>query len=245
MAILQGMLIYFYKYILNDEAGVTLAMIALLVVSLLAVPLWVWAARKIGKKLAYICGMTLTLLTVLIMAFFGDRLGAGTLVLMAVAGIGFSSHYVLPWSMAPDTIEYGFFRSGVRREGIYYSIWTFVIALGGALAGFLIGQGLDLTGYIPNVAQPASSALGIRLLIGPLPAVLILLGNLALFFYPLNQKRYEEMIELLRERAGSGKDPALVEGQYESDYHRIGSLGTDGSTDPGEGGLEGGNLRAG
>ena len=118
MAILQGMLVYFYKYILNDEDGVTLAMIALLVVSLLAVPLWVWAARKIGKKPAYICGMTLTVLAVLVMAFFGDRLGTGTLILMAVAGIGFSAHYVLPWSMAPDTIEYGFSRSGVRREGI-------------------------------------------------------------------------------------------------------------------------------
>ncbi|RPI83767.1 MAG: MFS transporter, partial [Chloroflexi bacterium] len=185
MAILQTMLIYFYKYILDDEAGVTLAMITLLVVSLLAIPFWVWAARKIGKKIAYILGMFLTMAAVLIMAFTGHLLGSGTLVVMAVAGIGFSSHYVLPWSMAPDTIEYGYFRSGVRREGIYYSIWTFVIALGGAFAGFLVGQGLDMFGYIPNISQTSASALGIRLLIGPLPTILLLLGNLALFFYPL------------------------------------------------------------
>jgi GPH family glycoside/pentoside/hexuronide:cation symporter len=143
--------------------------------------------------------MTLTLLTVLGVAFIGDRLGTGgTLVLMALAGVGFSSHYVLPWAMAPDTIEYGYARSGVRREGIYYSVWTFVIALGGAFAGFLVGQGLGLSGYIPDAVQSASSILGIRLLIGPLPVLLILLGNLALFFYPLNRKRYEEVQAQIR-----------------------------------------------
>ncbi|RPI32964.1 MAG: MFS transporter [Chloroflexota bacterium] len=203
MAILQTMLVYFYKYIMENEAGVTLAMITLLLVSMFAIPFWVWAARKIGKKKAYILGMTLTVATVLSMAFTGDYLGAAALGLMALAGVGFSSHYVLPWSMAPDTIEYGYYRSGVRREGIYYSIWTFVIALGGALAGFLVGQGLNLFGYIPNVAQSAESILGIRLLIGPLPAILILLGNLVLYFYPLDKKRYEEVVKLQRAREGA------------------------------------------
>jgi GPH family glycoside/pentoside/hexuronide:cation symporter len=200
MAVLQTMLIYFYKYVLKDEAGVTLAMITLLVVSLLAIPFWVWAARKLGKKTAYLLGMGLTMITVIAMAFFGHLLGAGTLALMALAGVGFSSHYVLPWSMAPDTIEFGYYQTGVRQEGIYYSIWTFVVALGGALAGFLVGQGLHLFGYVPNVAQSATSALGIRLLIGPLPTILILLGNLVLFFYPLDKKRYEEVVKSIQAR---------------------------------------------
>ena len=199
VAILQTMLIYFYKYILRDEAGVTLGMITLLLMTMLTIPLWVWITKRVGKKTAYAAGMTLTLLTVLGVAFAGDRLGTGgTLALMALAGIGFSSHYVLPWAMAPDTIEYGYARSGVRREGIYYSVWTFVIALGGAFAGFLVGQGLGLSGYIPDAVQSASSILGIRLLIGPLPVLLILLGNLALFLYPLNQKRYEEVQAQIR-----------------------------------------------
>ncbi len=73
-----------------------------------------------------------------------------------------------------------------------------MIALGGAFAGFLVGQSLGLFGYVPDAVQSASSILGIRLLIGPLPAVLILLGNLALIFYPINQKRYEEMQAAIR-----------------------------------------------
>jgi len=192
MAIMQTMLIYFYKYVLRNENGVTLAMITLLIVTMLTIPAWVWIAKKLGKKVAYILGMTVTLASVILVAFTSDLIGStGTLGLMALAGFGFSSHYVLPWSMAPDTIEYGYARSGVRREGIYYSIWTFVVALGGALAGFLVGQGLDLGGYIPDVTQSASSLLSIRLLVGFLPVIFILVGNLLVYLYPLNQKQYE------------------------------------------------------
>jgi len=201
VAIAESMLIYYYKYIFQNEGAVTLAMISLLIATIVTFPMWVWMAKKIGKKTSYILGMSLTILVILIIAFGADVLGInGTLVLMVVAGVGFGSHYVLPWAMAPDTIDYDYVKTGVRQEGIYYSAWTFVIALGGALAGFLVGQGLNLFGYIPEVAQSARSILGIRLLIGPLPAVLFLLGNLALAFYPLTRKRYEEVQAAIRKR---------------------------------------------
>ena len=201
VAIMESMLIYYYKYIFQAEGSVTLAMITLLVVTIATIPFWVWFARKVSKKTAYIIGMTLTLLAVVLFGFTADRLGQNlALIYMVLAGFGFSSHFVLPWSMAPDTIEYGYARSGVRREGVYYSVWTFMIALGGAFAGFLVGQSLGLFGYVPDAVQSATSILGIRLLIGPLPAVLILLGNLALVFYPLNQKRYEEMQAAIKEK---------------------------------------------
>jgi glycoside/pentoside/hexuronide:cation symporter, GPH family len=203
VAVMQAMLIYYYKYIFQDEGAVTLAMIALLAVTIVTLPFWVWLAKKISKRTTYLLGMTLTLAAVVLFAFVADRIGASlALIFMAVAGFGFASHYVLPWTMAPDAIEHGYAASGVRREGVYYSVWTFVIALGGAFAGFLVGQVLDLFGYIPDVVQTARSILGIRLLIGPLPAALILLGNLALAFYPIDRQRYEQILARIRERGG-------------------------------------------
>lgn len=194
VAIMEAMLIYFYKYIFQDEAAATPAMIILLVVTIATIPFWVWFSKKVNKRTAYVIGMFLTLTAVMLFAFTADALGkTGALAIMVLAGFGFSAHYVLPWSMAPDTIEFGFARAGVRREGVYYSAWTFFIALGGAFAGFLVGQSLDIFGYVPDVVQSARAVLGIRLLVGPLPAILLLLGNLALAFYPLNQKKYAEI----------------------------------------------------
>ena len=203
VAVMEAMLIYYYKYIFLDEGAATLAMITLLLVTIATIPFWVWFSKKVSKKTAYIVGMTLTVVAVALFAFTADALGkTGALGIMVLAGFGFSSHYVLPWSMAPDTIEFGFFRAGVRREGVYYSVWTFMTALGGAFAGFLVGQSLNLFGYVPNAVQSAQSILGIRLLVGLLPGVLIMLGNLALLFYPLNQRKYEEIQAAIRQREG-------------------------------------------
>jgi GPH family glycoside/pentoside/hexuronide:cation symporter len=195
VAIMQSMLIYYYKYLIGDEGAVTLAMLSLLAATLVTIPLWVWLCKAWGKKPAYLAGMSLTLAAVLAFAFTADRLGNPlALGLMVLAGVGFASHYVAPWAIVPDTIEYGYAQSGQRREGVYYSLWTFVVALGGALAGFLVGQGLELFGYVPDAVQSERSLLGMRLLIGVLPGLIIVIGNTALAFYPLTKKRYEEML---------------------------------------------------
>jgi Na+/melibiose symporter-like transporter len=44
------------------------------------------------------------------------------------------------------------------------------------------------------------SSLIIRLLIDPLPSILFLGSNLALFFYPLDEQRYEELRREIRDR---------------------------------------------
>lgn len=200
VAIMQTMLIYYYKYLVGNADAVTLAMIALLIMTMITIPLWVWLCKKIGKKIAYISGMTLTLAAVLTFAFVADKLGSmPALVLMALAGVGFASHYVAPWAIVPDTMEHGYAETGRRNEGVYYSIWTFVIALGGALAGFLVGQGLTLFGYVPDAVQSAQSVMGIRLLIGVLPGIFILIANLVLMIYPLNKKRYEQVLEKIKQ----------------------------------------------
>lgn len=206
VAIMQSMLVYYYKYVFQDEGATTLAMIVLLVVAMLTIPVWVWLAKKMDKKRAYILGMTLTLAAVIAFAFSADKMGTyPALALMAVAGLGFSSHYVVPWAMAPDTIEYGYSRTGVRREGVYYSVWTFVIAFGGALAGYLVGHGLDLFGYVPDAVQGAQTIAGMRLLIGVLPGIFILLGNVTLALFPLNKQRYAEMLEKIKAMESAGE----------------------------------------
>jgi len=194
VAAIQATLVYYYKYIFNAPDAVTLALIILLVTSLAFIPLWVRLARRLGKRNAYVLGMSITTLSVLLFAFFGRTIGAAACnAIMVIAGVGFSSHYVLPWAMAPDTIEYDYAITGVRREGVYYGLWAFVVSLGGALASFIVGTGLDLFGYVPDVAQTARSILGIQLLAGPVSALFFLAGNLALAFYPIDRRRYAEI----------------------------------------------------
>ena len=194
VAIIESMLIYYYKYVFNAENQVTIAMLILLVVTMAFIPVWIWVSKKIGKRITYIIGMSITSIAVVAFSFLAPLLGVWpSLGIMVFAGIGFSTHYVMPFAIVPDSIEYGYSRTGVRREGFYYSFWTFFVSIGGALAGFIVGRGLEISGYVANVTQSPQTLVGIQWLIGPIPVVLFVLGNLCLAFYPINKIRYEQI----------------------------------------------------
>jgi GPH family glycoside/pentoside/hexuronide:cation symporter len=49
---------------------------------------------------------------------------------------------------------------------------------------------LEFTGYVPNaVNQPASALTGLRIVIGPIPALLLFAGILFASFYPLSREK--------------------------------------------------------
>ena len=51
-----------------------------------------------------------------------------------------------------------------------------------------------MTGYVPDVVQTPEASLGIRLLLGPIPAVIFGLALLTLYYYPINEQRYNEIL---------------------------------------------------
>jgi GPH family glycoside/pentoside/hexuronide:cation symporter len=56
-----------------------------------------------------------------------------------------------------------------------------------------------------NVVQPPSALLGVRLVIGILPAILLCSGILMAVFYPLTRKQHHEIVEGLKKRRADRK----------------------------------------
>jgi GPH family glycoside/pentoside/hexuronide:cation symporter len=105
----------------------------------------------------------------------------------------------MPWAMIPDTVEYGYLQTGERMEGGYYGVWTlFSKAAQGLLALPLVGLILQVTGYIPEVAQTPLAQLGIRLMFGPVAGVFFVAAAVFLAFYPLSEQRYAELQEKIK-----------------------------------------------
>lgn len=196
LTIASGIAIYYFKYIHNDESKTTLAMLALLVTALLFIPISVKLSKRIGKKPVYAIGMVVFALALTILAFMGHVMGINfSLLMMMFAGTGMGFTYALPWAMVADAVEYDYLLSRERTEGAFFGIWTFGTKIGQAVALGVTGGILSLTGYIPDVVQTDSASLGIRMLIGPIPAFVFLLALLTLYFYPINEKRYAEIME--------------------------------------------------
>ena len=199
ITVASGIVIYYFKYIHHDEAQTTIAMMFLLVTAMFFIPVSVLLSKKIGKKLVYGSGMALFSIAVMIIFMFGHTTGVNfSFVMMFFAGIGMGFTYAMPYAIVPDAVEYDYLLTGERTEGAFYGIWTFGIKLGQALALAIMGAVLSLSGYVPDVAQSPSALLGIRMLMGPITAILFLLSIWVLYLYPINEKRYNEILEEIK-----------------------------------------------
>ena len=117
------------------------------------------------------------------------------LVLMAAAGTGLSTHYVMPHSILPDVVEYDAIRSGIRGEGVFSSLWTFSSKIGQTVALALTGAVLDLFRYRPDAELEPITLLGIRFLCGPVPVVFFIAGIAVQAAYPITRSYYKKMLE--------------------------------------------------
>ncbi|HVP20196.1 MAG TPA: MFS transporter [Spirochaetia bacterium] len=194
-AIIQGALIYYFKYIYGGSASFVFALICLLVPVLVFIPAWTFVSKTIGKKWSYNIGMALVTVAVFVIFLFARQMGPTFFYgVMAIAGVGFSTHYVMPWSIVPDAVELDYAETGVRREGAFYGIWNFMNKVGVAVANVITGWVLAGFGYVANVPQTDGAKLGIQLLVGPIAAVFFIAGVIVLSFYPITRKYYQTVI---------------------------------------------------
>jgi len=209
MNIVQATLLFFLKYVVFREAQSDLLMAAIFVTAIVALPFWVWAARRWSKRWAYIGGVGFWAAVQVVLIALGPSSGLGLIVALCVlAGIGVSAAHVLPWSIIPDAIEWGELETGERHEGMFYSLVTLMEKITSSLAIPLVLLLLDATGYIPNAAeQPASALLGIRIAIGPVPALCLCIGILFAALYPISRERYAQVLRELEQRKVQGTAP--------------------------------------
>ncbi len=163
---------------------------------------WNWLGRRTDKRTVYFMGVPLILMAQ--MGLFSLQPGQTHLMfgLAAIAGVGTATVYLVPWSMLPDVVDFDEARTGLRREGIFYGFAVFVQKIGIALAIFLTSRVLEWSGYISStgdraadIAQPESALWMIRLIMGPIPAALILAGVICALFYPITRSMHRQILK--------------------------------------------------
>jgi GPH family glycoside/pentoside/hexuronide:cation symporter len=146
-------------------------------------------------------------------------------VLSAVTGITFATFFLLPtdnywllvvvnalgtfcmgptsaltWAMYGDVADYGEWKFGRRSTALVYSASLFSINAGIMIGGALVPVFLASFGFVPNVLQSASAILGITLAFSIGPGLFAILKGVALWIYPLDQKRVDEVEHVLVDR---------------------------------------------
>jgi GPH family glycoside/pentoside/hexuronide:cation symporter len=174
--------------------------------AVLTLPLWTWMATRFNKRVAYIVGALIGVVILLLLPIVRPEQYVLAIPLAAIIGASVSAAHVMPDAIFPDVVDWDELRTGKRHEGIYYGAKNFIRKLTSAFAIFIALQVLGWLGYQspPEGAtvfmQPEEALLGMRLLAGPLAALLLSGAAAVTWFYPLNRQRYNRVRRLLARR---------------------------------------------
>ena len=195
-----SILIYFVvSWMGMKEADFPTVAIAVQGTALIMLFLWKIVSEKLGKKAVFYMGSIIWIIAQA--GLFLIQPGQiGLLYILAImAGCGVSVAYLIPWSMIPDVIELDELNTGQRREGIFYSFMVLLQKLGLALALLLVGIALEYSGFIESPPggeipiQPESALLAIRIAVAPLPTVVLIIGLILAYFYPITEEIHAEI----------------------------------------------------
>jgi len=201
--VVESNLQFFIIHIVQRQSQSMIIMVSIFVTAIFALPIWNWVSKNWNKRYAYIGGVAFWAVVMMILIFMSPETPFWLILILCImAGIGVSAAQVLPWSIIPDAIEWEEWQTGERNEGMFYSLITLLGKVGMAIAqpvGLLI---LQLTGFKEGqgVIQSPTALLGVRLVMGPLPALLLLSGILMAVFYPLTREQHHEVVKALRLR---------------------------------------------
>jgi glycoside/pentoside/hexuronide:cation symporter, GPH family len=202
MAIIEANLLFYIKYVVQRENMTEIIMATIFVTAIISLPLWDWVSKKFNKRLAYIYGIAFwAVVQIMLITVSASSSLVYLLSLCVLAGLGVGAAHVLPWSIIPDAIEVDELKTGERHEGMFYSLVTLASKVANSIAVPLALTVLDISGYIPNASvQPASTITGIRLVVGPIPALLLVGGIVFAILYPLSRQEYHDVVEELEIR---------------------------------------------
>lgn len=195
LTLVQTALAYFVIYQLQGDKGDLPRYMGTLL-GVVGVSLFGWkvVVDRWEKNRAYILGLVLCAAGLLALYWVGPGDQRKVMAILVVIGIGMGAHWIVPFAMVPDTIDHGHMQAGERQTGMYYGLYGLMDKLARTLATVLVAGMLDITGYVPNVAQSPAALQGIALVTGVLPALCLALAIPLLVAYPITRSHHAEIL---------------------------------------------------
>ncbi|MCB0045937.1 MAG: MFS transporter [Caldilineaceae bacterium] len=206
LQLISAVLIYYLNYYIGAPDMLPMVLLAIQGTALVFLFIWSAVSRRLDKRYVYMIGASIWIVVQIALYFVQPGMRGVIIPLAAVAGAGASVAYLIPWAMMPDVIEFDELETGQRREGIFYGFMVFLQKTSIALGIFMVGRVLSSNGYItpteavPVPVQPDSALNAIRLFIGPIPAVILLIGLILTYFYPVTREKHGQIRARLAER---------------------------------------------
>ncbi|MDE8732539.1 glycoside-pentoside-hexuronide (GPH):cation symporter [Eubacteriales bacterium DFI.9.88] len=204
--------IYFLSdYVALSEGQVSITLIIFNVSAIAWLPLIPWVSHKFSKRAAWIVFMGIWMLSIIAIYLF-VKPGDTVLIylLTAIGGAGSMVAYTVGWAMLPDCVEVDEFKTGKRREGLYYGILTIVQKGSSALVIFIGGLLLELVKYDETLAvQSEATCTGLKNIYTFGTCFFILLSFLFVVLYPITREKHAKLLQAIEQKR-AGEEPDIT-----------------------------------
>ncbi|MEY3465862.1 MAG: MFS transporter [Gammaproteobacteria bacterium] len=188
-----AMSIFVVKYVLGKENPGEW-MILFTLVSFLAqtasIPLWTRMTKRFEKRATYMVATVMFSVASLTWLLASPDESMEFFCLRAtIKGFAAGGLLLMGQSMLPDTIEYDFRKTGLRREGIFSGLYSIVEKVASSFAPTLLGLGYAWFGFQSKAPTQTVEAIdGIRYCAAFLPCLYFALSMIPLYFYRLTER---------------------------------------------------------
>lgn len=192
--------LYFAKYNMNDEAAFSILgglLIAAMILAMLVTPL----LKKIfSKKQLYNYSLLLGFASHFLMFILGFENMMINYILLFVSGLSLGLNDVITYTLVGDCVDYCEYQTGLRTEGLSFSLHTFTTKLQSAFGLFWIGIILTQVGFVENAVQSNQTLNGIFSLISLYPAVASLCAIIPMFWFKFSESDHEMMLNQMNRK---------------------------------------------
>lgn len=174
-----GVAIYYFTYVAGDKDLYPIFTTAAQFAEIGALFLFPVLSKGLSKKQVFAIASfspAIGLVGLVVSGFFAPQ----NVAIIAVCGVLYKLGSGLTLGattvMLADVIDYGQVKLGSRNESIIASFQTLLVKTASAVSAWLIGVGLTIVGYVANAEQSAATIMGMRVLMGVIPAVITILA---------------------------------------------------------------------
>jgi Na+/melibiose symporter-like transporter len=175
------LVLFFIEDVVKRSDLTAVFLIAYFAAGAAGLPGWVWLARRIGKRKAWLVGMGVSI-AAFVWAF---QLGADSttafMIICVLSGLGLGADLALPPSILADVIDDDEARGLGRSEGAYFGLWNLATKMNLALAAGVALPLLGGFGYAPRSANGPEALFVLSAVYALLPCALKALAAIALW----------------------------------------------------------------
>lgn len=192
-----GTAYFFVQYLQRDFKTLGFFFLVVSASTIIFAPLLVRFSKIYGKKAAYYVAAAVNIVYALSwsLAVPGEPTWS-ILARASIVGIAFGGNVIMAMSMLTDIINEDAGRTGVRREGAFTALYSFVEKLTGAIGPLIVGIALTWVGFnkdLPfDVPQGGDVNTALLLAVSWLPAFFYLIAVILLSGYNLTEEDIEK-----------------------------------------------------